>query len=133
MATKKSSQAKQAANAKPAPKEPVLTHTAYKITLAVLILGLIAQIIMAFIVYPTLPERISSGWTGSAQPYNTVPKSMVFIMFPGFELLVLLIAIFSPIDSSGKRVMQTGNAVTFILLALVFTALQASAFFIGKT
>jgi len=87
---------------------------------------------MAFIVYPQLPPQIPSGWTGSSQPYNLVPSWVVFVMFPGFELLILVITLFAPKNEEGKRAIQTGNAVTLIILALIFTALQSSAFFINR-
>jgi uncharacterized membrane protein len=132
MAKKNNNSKTEPKRAKSAHKGPVLTHAAYKTTLVVLVLGLIAQLVMAFIVYPTLPAQIPSGWTGSAQPYNHVSKSMVFVLFPGFELVTLLIAFFSPKDAEARRVMTSGNAVTFILLALVFTALESSAFFIRQ-
>ncbi|MBP6963217.1 MAG: DUF1648 domain-containing protein [Armatimonadetes bacterium] len=112
--------------------EPVATRVGYRIAVWVIVLGLLAQFIMAFIVYPRLPQEIPSGWTGSAQPYNTVPKSVVFAMFPGFQMVILLVALFSPKDSEDQRVMQTGNVVTLVILALIFTALQASAFFINR-
>lgn len=133
MANKKTNQAKaEPVSKKSAQKEPVLTQSAYKFTMAVIILGLIAQITMALIVYPTLPELVPSGFTGSAEPYHTVAKSKALMLFPAFEAVILLIAIFSPKDAEGKRVMTTSNAMTFIVLALVFTALQASAFFINR-
>ncbi|HUV04106.1 MAG TPA: hypothetical protein VMX94_03260 [Armatimonadota bacterium] len=116
---------------KPHPtREPRPTRAAFRISLWVIILGLVAQIIMAIVVYPLLPERIPSGWAGSAVPYNTVPSWLVFLLFPGAEIAVLVLAMFSPKDAHGRRLMESGKAVSLILLALLFTALQASAFHI---
>ena len=120
MAKKKRAQTKtETVSAKHAPKEPVSTHIGYQIALGAIILGLIAQFVMAFIVYPQLPAQIHSGWTGSVQPYNLVSKWVVFAMFPGFELVLLVISLFSPKNAEGKRTMQTGNAVTVVLLSLI--------------
>lgn len=133
MAKKKRTQTKvETTSAKPAPKEPVSTHIGYQIAVWVIVLGLIAQLVMAFIIYPKLPAQIPSGWTGSVQPYNLVSKWVVFAMFPGFQLVLLIISLFSPKNAEGKRTMQTGNSVTVIILALVITALQASGFFINR-
>ena len=133
MAKKKRTQTKpETTSARPAPTEPVSTHMGYQIAMWVIVLGLIAQIVMAFIIYPQLPAQIPSGWTGSVQPYNLVPKWVVFVMFPGFELVLLIVSLFSPKNAEGKRTMQTGNAVTVAILAMVITALQASAFSINR-
>ncbi len=133
MAKKKRTQTKtETTSARPAPKEPVSTHTGYQVAIWAIVLGLIAQLVMAFIVFPRLPAQIPSGWTGSVQPYNLVSKWVVFALFPGFELVLLLVSLFSPKNAEGKRTMQTGNAVTVVILAMVITALQASAFFINR-
>jgi len=133
MAKKKRTQTKvETTSAKPAPKEPVSTHIGYQVALGAIVLGLIAQFVMAFIIYPKLPAQIPAGWTGSVQPYNLVSKWVVFAMFPGFELVLLAVSLFSPKNAEGKRTMQTGNVVTVVILAMVLTALQASAFFINR-
>ncbi len=130
MAKRKAVQAKPEATDTRPQNEPVSTHAGYQVALWVIILGLIAQLVMAFVVYPTLPTRVPTGFTGSAQPYNLVGKWVVFALFPGFTLAVLAISLFAPKNEEGKRTMQTGNSVTVVLLVLVLTALQASAFFI---
>lgn len=130
MANKNAVQRKPDKAARQSPREPVSTHAGYRIAFWAIVLGLIAQLVMAFIVYPRLPAEIPTGWTGSVQPYNTIGKWVVFALFPAFTLAVLAVTLFSPKNEEGKRTMQTGNAVTVVLLVLVLTALQASAFFI---
>ena len=117
---------------RPQPKGPKPTRAAYQICLWTIIVGLAAQVLMAIIVYPSLPERIPSSWVGSSTPYNTIPSWVVFLLFPGGQIVLLLLAIFSPKDAQRRRVMESGKAVSLILLALLFTALQASAFHVPK-
>ena len=111
-------------------RQPKLTHTAYKVCLWIIVLGFLAQLVMAIMVYPSLPGRIPASWAGSAVPYNTVPSWLVFLVFPAAQLVLLMITIFSPKDDQGKRVMESGEAATLIVLAILFIALQASAFHI---
>lgn len=117
---------------KPQPKQAKTTRAAFQISLWIIILGLVAQVVMAIVVYPSLPERIPAGWVGSPAPHNAVASWVVFLLFPAAEIALLLLAIFSPKDAQGRRVMESGKAASLILLALLFTALQASAFHIPK-
>ena len=114
------------------PKEPVLTRTAYLITFWTIAVGLVAQLVMAIVVYPMLPAAIPSGWLGSTMPYNMIPSWLVFVAFPSAQVIILLLAVFTPRDAEGKRVMESGKAWSLVVLALLFTALQASAFHIPK-
>jgi len=115
---------------KPQRKQVKLTRAAFRMSLWIIILGLAAQVLMAIVVYPSLPDRIPASWVGSSVPYNTVPSWVIFFLFPTAEIVLLLLAIFSPKDAQGRRVMESGKAVSLILLALLFTALQGSAFHI---
>lgn len=112
-------------------KEPKFTHIGFQISVAAIILGFIAQVVMAVIVYPQLPPKISAGWFGSSVPYNTVPSWLIFVVFPGAQLFMLLLSWFAPKDNQGRRLMENGNAVFLVLLSALFTALQYSAFRIG--
>ena len=112
------------------PKEPVFTHAAYRITFWTVVVGLIAQVVMAIIVYPSLPEFVPSGWLGSSVPYNMIPSWLVFVAFPSAQVVILLLTVFTPKDAQERRVMESGKAWSLVLLALLFTALQASAFHI---
>lgn len=117
---------------RPKPKEPQATPLAFQIALWTIGIGLIVQLIIAVLVYPTLPSLIPSGFYGSAMPHNWSPSWLIFIMFPGAHVVMLVITAFSPKNDDGKRVMTTGNAGTLVLLALLFTALQASAFHLPR-
>lgn len=113
-------------------KEPKRTHAAYQVTFWLIIIGLIVQIVMAIVVFPSLPREIPSGWAGSATPYNSVPSWLVFLLFPGGQIVLLILAVCTPKDANGKRVMESGRAISLILLAILFTVLQASAFHIPR-
>ena len=117
---------------KQAKKEPKLTRAAFQITLWVILLGLAAQVIMAIAVYPSLPDTISGGWVGLSEPQKAVPSWLVFLVFPGAQLVLLILAIFSPKDEQGRLVMESGKAWTLVLVSLLFTVLQASAFYMSK-
>ena len=114
----------------PVKQEPKLTRAAFLICLSVIVLGLLAQLVMAIIVYPQLPGQIPSGWVGSSMPHNTVPSWLVFLAFPAAQLVLMALSLCSPKDEQGKHVMDSGQALTLVLLAVAFTALQASAFHI---
>jgi hypothetical protein len=113
-------------------KEPKVTHTAYITTLWIVILGLVAQLIIAMFAYPILPSTIPSGWAGSAAPHNPIPSYVIFLLFPGAQIVLILLTIFSPKDNQGRRIMEHGKSISIVLLTLLFTALQASAFHIPK-
>lgn len=110
--------------------EPEPTRAAFNISLWVIVAGFIAQVVMAIKAYPLLPKQIPSSWVGSTVPYMSVPSWVVFVVFPGAQIILLLLAIFSPKDDIGRRVMESGKAWALVLLALLFTALQLSAFHI---
>lgn len=109
-------------------QEPKLTRIGYQLTLWIVIAGLVAQIIMAIIVYPRLPAQIPESWAGFLFQGQAVPSWIVFVLFPAGEIVLLLVTIFSPRDKQGKLVMESGKAWTIIALALFFTLLQYSAF-----
>ena len=108
--------------------EPKLTRAGYQITFWVVVLGFVAQIVMAIIVYPHLPAKIPASWAGYLFEGQTVPSWIVFALFPAGEIILLLVTIFSPRDDQGKLVMESGKAWTLIALALFFTLVQYSAF-----
>jgi uncharacterized membrane protein len=112
-------------------KEPKFTHLGFQISVGAIIVGFLVQVAMAVIVYPQLPSRISAAWAGSSVPYNTIPSWLVFILFPGAQIVMLALSWFSPKDDKGRRLMENGNAVFLVLLSLLFTSLQYSAFRIG--
>ncbi len=116
---------------KPAP-EPKLTHTGFQIAFWTGIVGLIAQFMMAFMIYPSLPKAIPSWWVGQLVQSPTVPSWTVFALFPIGQIVVLLVAYFSPRDKDGKLVMESGKAWTLTVLSVLFTILQASAFHLPK-
>lgn len=113
-------------------KNPKITHAAYLVSFWSVITGLVAQLIMAIFAYRILPSTIPSGWAGSSAPYNPIPSYIVFLLFPGAQIVLLLLAVFSPKDSRGRRMMEHGKSATLVVLSLLFTALQASAFHIPK-
>lgn len=127
MAKRKTRTAEQAAR-KPSPPEPKLTRIGYQLAMAVILLALIAQLVMAVIVYPQLPPEIPASWAGQLTKGETVPSTLVFVLFPLAQLIMLVVGRFSPADKNGKLVMETGKAATLIVLSGLFTALQASAF-----
>jgi uncharacterized membrane protein len=108
--------------------QPVLSRGAFTTTIAVVLILLAVQIIIAAIVYPSLPGQIPSGWLESSQPYNMVSSAFVFLYFPLGQVVLFLIGLFSPITRDGQRVMYLGKAESIIALSLLFTVLQASAF-----
>ncbi|HET6453129.1 MAG TPA: hypothetical protein VFI02_01875 [Armatimonadota bacterium] len=108
--------------------EPKLTRAGYQITFWVVVLGFVAQVVMAIMVYPHLPAQIPARWAGFLFEGQTIPSWIVFVLFPVGEIVLLLVTIFSPRDDQGKLVMESGKAWTLILLALFFTLLQYSAF-----
>ena len=122
----------QERTASKAPQEPKRTHAAYLVALWAIAAGLVAQIVMAIMAYPILPGRIPSNWIGDAIPLGTIPSWVIFVAFPGAEIILAIIAFFSPNDEEGRKVMESGQAVSLILLAVLFTALQASAFHIPQ-
>ncbi len=119
----------EAAKRKTAP-EPKLTHAGFQISLWAIVLALVVQVVMAIIVYPTLPDRIPATWAGSLIKGETVPSWLVFFLFPGGQVILFLIAVFSPRDNERKLVMEFGKAATLVVLSILFTTLQASAFYI---
>lgn len=112
--------------------EPKLTRSGFQISLWAIVLGLFAQLVMAIIVYPALPSRIPGIWTGSLIRGETVPSWWVFVLFPAAQVILFLIAIFSPRDKQGRLTMEFGKAATLVVLSILFTVLQASAFCIPK-
>lgn len=117
----------EAVGRKPKP-EPKLTRAGFHISLWVIILGFIAQMVMAFMVYPSLPARIPSYWVGQLVQRATVPAWTVFLVFPLGQIILLVVGIFSPRDKDGKRIMETSKAYTLTFLAVLLTILQSSAF-----
>lgn len=111
-------------------KMPVPYRSAFLASLITIIAGLAAQYAIAFIIFKSLPEMIPTSWIGIGTPTQTMPSWIVFIAFPGAELVLLIIALFSPKDSAGKRVMEWGKAISLICLAVLFTILQGSAFYL---
>ena len=109
-----------------------MTRVAFQICLLVVILGLLAQLVMAAVAFPALPQHIPASWIGSTTPYKLLPAWIVFLAFPGAQIVLLLLAIFSPRDVQGRRAMETGKAVSLILLAVLFTVLQSSVFHIRR-
>lgn len=113
-------------------KGPKVTHVAYLVSLWSVIAGLVAQLIMGVFAYRILPATIPSGWAGSAAPYNPIPSYVVFLLFPGAQVVLLLLTVFSPKDAQGRPIMEHGKSTSIVLLTVLFTALQASAFHIPK-
>lgn len=110
-------------------KEPRFSHTAFQLAVWIIVLGLIAQLVIAAVAYPSLPEHIPSSWSGQLIPGQTQPAWTVFVLFPGGELVLLLIALLPRLtDAAGRRTMEVGKAVGLIVLALLLTALQSSIF-----
>ena len=105
-----------------------LTRPAYQWTFWIVIVGLVAQIVVAIIVYPRLSAQIPASWAGFLFGAQTMPSWLVFVLFPAGQITLLLITIFNPRDNQGKLVMESGKAWTLILLSVFFTALQYSAF-----
>ena len=112
--------------------EPKLTRAGFQIAFWAVIVGLVAQLVMAFVVYPTLPKMIPSWWIGQLVQQPMIPSWTVFAVFPIGQIALLLIALFSPRDSDGKSVMESGKAWTLTVLAVLFTVLQASGFHLPK-
>ena len=112
--------------------EPKLTRAGFQIAFWIGIVGLAAQIVMAFMVFPSLPKMIPSWWVGQLVQSPTVPSWSVFALFPTGQIVVLAVAFFSPRDKDGKIVLESGKAWTLTVLAILFTVLQASAFHLPK-
>lgn len=133
--------AKRKKNIEQKPQEPFATgqqvepkqyRSAFVISTAIILIGLLAEIIIALVVYPSLPRYIPSGWLGWVPVGGTIPSWVVFLAFPGAQLIVLATAIFSTKDEMGRRVMGLEKAISLTLLGLLFTALQASALHIPR-
>jgi hypothetical protein len=119
------------AQQKPA-QEPKLTHAGFQIAFWAAAVGLVAQLAIAFMVYPTLPKMIPSWWVGQLVQQPMIPSWTVFAVFPVGQIVLLLIALFSPRNQDGKRIMESGKVWTLTTLAVLFTVLQASAFHLPK-
>jgi len=129
MAKRKKSTEPKPELAKSKPKEPALSHGAFQLTMWVIILGLVAQLAMALIAYPSLPERIASSWAGRIIPGRTHPAWIVFVFFPGAQVFLLVLALFPRVtNAAGRRVMEIGKAAGLIALALLLTALHSGVF-----
>jgi uncharacterized membrane protein len=112
--------------------EPKLTHAGFQIAFWAAAVGLVAQLVMALVVYPTLPKMIPAWWIGQLVQQQTIPSWTVFAVFPIGQVVLLLIALFTPRNQDGKRVMESGKVWTLTILAVLFTVLQASAFHLPK-
>ncbi|MHB0913105.1 MAG: hypothetical protein ACYC2Y_06630 [Armatimonadota bacterium] len=110
------------------PQQPVPTRWAFLATVAIIVAAFAAELIMAAVAYGRLPATIDSGWFGWAPPGGSAPSWLIFIAFPGVQVILFLIAWFSPKDEKGRRVMDTGRAISLVLLALLFAVLQSSVF-----
>ena len=118
-------------NQKSEPKKkklPVYTHSAYISSVASIIAGLAIQFVLAILVIGHLPSKIPTSWIGIGAPTQTMPSWIVFIAFPVSQLILLVVAHYSPKNDNGKKVMEWGKAISLILLTVLFTALQGSAF-----
>jgi hypothetical protein len=111
---------------------PVPTRRAFLVCLGTIAVALVAQFVIAVIGYQHIPQEIPSGWIGWAQPGGTLPSWLVFVAFPGAQLVVLILALFTPKDEQGRRVMEPGRAASLIVLTVLFTLLQASVFTIPR-
>lgn len=109
-------------------KLPVLTHNAYLTSVIAIISGFIIQIIIAIIIFGKLPQQIPTYWIGLGSVTQTMPSWVVFLGYPSTMIILYLIAFFSKKDADGNKVMDWGKSVSLILLAILFTALQGSAF-----
>jgi hypothetical protein len=112
--------------------EPKMTRAGFQITTLLILLGLAAEVVIALIVSPRLPAQVPSWWVGQLVSGETVPAWTVYVVFPLAQAILFLVGWFSPKDADGRKVMESGKAWTLILLALLFVALQASAFNLGK-
>lgn len=117
-----------AVETKAASPEPQPTRRGYIIPMAVVGIGLVIQMVVAVMVYGGLPPQIHGSWLGLPDPYQMLPSWVVFVAFPCADLILLVLGYLSAKDSEGKRVMESGKAATLVLLALLFTVLQVSAF-----
>lgn len=109
-------------------KVPVYTRQAYICAFGVIVVGVAAQLVMAIFVFGRLPAMIPTYWIGLGNPTQTMPSWIVFIAFPVSQMILLLVAHYSPKDGEGRRVMEWGKAISLISLTILFTALQGSAF-----
>ena len=122
---------KQKAASTPAPTksaEPILSHGAFLASMVVMAVGLVSQIVMAFMVYHSLPAQIPSGWMGWTPVGGEIPSWYVFIAFPGAMAALLIFGVFSPKDKDGRQLMDWSKSFSLIALAALFVALQASSF-----
>jgi heme A synthase len=109
-------------------KLPVYTHSAYISSVASIIAGLAVQFTLAVLVIGRLPSKIPTSWIGIGTPTQTMPSWIVFIAFPVSQFILLVVAGYSPKDANERKVMEWGKAISLILLTVLFTALQGSAF-----
>ena len=130
MAKSKKMRLAKAEQAKSATKKELKpSRAAFHISICVIVLGLLAQLIMSVIVYPTLPPHIPADWVGASYPNHMKPAWIIFLVFPAYELVLLVIAVMtSQRDARGRRAIDAGRAVSLILLVLTFTALHAGVF-----
>lgn len=113
-------------------KQPVYSRLAFNLANAFVIAGFVIQLIMAVIVYGRLPERIPASWIGGGSVTQTMPSWVVFFAFPFAQVILYLIGYFSHLDDKNKKVMDWGKSISLILLTILFTALQGSAFYIKR-
>lgn len=109
-------------------KLPVYTHSAYVYAIGTIASGLLIQFILAVIVFGRLPSMIPTTWIGIGNPTQTMPSWIVFVAFPVSQIILFIVARYSPKDNEGKSVMEWGKSISLILLTVLFTALQGSAF-----
>jgi len=130
MAKKEKKQERNRASTTPAVEGqcPVPTRLSYLVCIGVVLASLVLQWIMAAIGYKSLPAEIPSGWIGWAQPGGMLPSWMVFVAFPGAQIIILIISWLSTSIKDGERVMYSGRATSMILLSILFTTLQGSLF-----
>ncbi|HEY3299063.1 MAG TPA: hypothetical protein VGK34_10460 [Armatimonadota bacterium] len=112
--------------------EPLPTHRSYTVTMWTAAAGLVVQLLMGLVGYGRLPSQIPSVWVGWIPPGTTVSSWVVFVAFPGAQLVVLLLAWFSGRNEAGKKVMQFGKSISLVLLTLLITILQSSLFTIQR-
>ena len=112
---------------KPRP-EPKLTRLGYLVSVSAIVLGLIAELVIAYLVSPSLPAKIPAYWIGHLLPGETAPSWMVWLVFPIGQLILLAVALHGRKVKDGKSVTESGKAWTLVVLAVLFVILQASAF-----
>lgn len=107
---------------------PVPTRRSFLVCVGSIVAGMVIQIVMAAFAFGHIPAEIPSGWIGWAPLGGSLPSWTVFVAFPGAQLIVLIVAVCSPKNEDGRRVMDSGRAIGLMLLAVLFTVLQSSAF-----